>query len=112
MKACRTCHEGKELEEFHRDKTSADGHRGECKSCAHIRKTRWVQENRERYRAYQADWTHDNVDMMREGQKRRYWKDPDRFRAKSRKAYWEDPEKMRAQARATYLRAKARKAEQ
>lgn len=33
MKKCRRCNETKNLSEFHKAKTTKDGHAGWCKSC-------------------------------------------------------------------------------
>ena len=45
LKICSKCKEEKELEEFYRLKTSRDGHRPDCKSCAKKSKKKFEEEN-------------------------------------------------------------------
>lgn len=71
MKVCPTCGTEKELEEFHRDSRSKDGHTRDCKHCARARAIRC--------RAARVD----------------YWREHDRIRRQTpaRKAF--EREKLR-----------------
>jgi CRISPR/Cas system-associated protein Cas10 (large subunit of type III CRISPR-Cas system) len=69
MKRCRVCGELKPLDAFYRARGMKDGYRGECKPCfkasakarydsptAVARAKQWRVDNRERHRAYQAEY--------------------------------------------------------
>lgn len=45
-KVCITCHIEKPLMEFHKDKTSKDGHRGKCKSCTNTRRAVYYEQKK------------------------------------------------------------------
>lgn len=72
QKACTKCGSAKELIEFPKRKTAADGTRNECTSCTRGAKLAWDAENREKIAVYS---------------KRYAQKDPERYRAVCRATY-------------------------
>jgi hypothetical protein len=42
-KVCITCHTEKPLAEYHKDKTSKDGHRGKCKPCTNTKRAAYYE---------------------------------------------------------------------
>ena len=87
MKQCRKCSDKKELGEFHRDKTRADGYRSICKICVgaymqnqHIsnrekniaRAAKWAEENRDKHNAKCNKWAKNNPNKVNARTARRY----------------------------------------
>lgn len=66
MKRCKKCGEVKPIDEFHRAKGMADGHRNECKDCHRARMRVWYAENREQAIAGVHRWRQENKEHLRD----------------------------------------------
>ena len=66
MKTCNKCGETKPLFEFHKDKLTKDGHKGNCKVCAREITAAWYEANKERKRETDAAWRKNNKERTKE----------------------------------------------
>lgn len=69
-KRCTKCGEEKPLSEFHKRSRSKDGLQGKCKSCAHVAKKTWYQENKEHERPRMKEYREKNKARISEKEKR------------------------------------------
>lgn len=65
-KRCWQCKEIKSLENFPRNKNSADGFHAYCKICSSKRACDWAKANPERHLAQSRNWTHANPEKSRQ----------------------------------------------
>jgi hypothetical protein len=56
MKTCSKCGNGKPLDQFSRHKKSKDGRNQACKACCREANAIWYENNKDRQRAYCAEW--------------------------------------------------------
>lgn len=59
-KKCTKCKDVKALTEFHKRTNRKSGYRSECKDCAKLRRKAYYLANRERLKAYTAQYINDN----------------------------------------------------
>jgi hypothetical protein len=71
MKACTKCGIVKPLTEFHRNRTSADGHVTRCKSCVLAKQKGWYESNKAQILA-RAKARYEYTDEDREAGRNRY----------------------------------------
>lgn len=119
MKACRKCGVEQELDGFHRDKNSPDGHVHRCKACVKAadraryeaksteikEQTRqYARENREKIRAKNREYRQRNLERKREADRAYYAANRDLRKQKSQA--WRSKNKIRiAQVGKIYHRA-------
>ena len=65
MKVCSICKSSKPIEDFNRDVDRADGHDHRCKTCTRARNVAWRAANREKHRAYNAQYRKDHPEIDR-----------------------------------------------
>ena len=98
-KKCSKCKEVKPIEEFHNDKTRADGHRNWCRICAvkHRRQyykdnkdaiAQYYEDNKEAIAKYGRQYRKDNKDIVAERNKQYYEGNKDTI-AEKHKQYYE-----------------------
>jgi len=56
MKTCSKCGETKPLADFHKKRTSKDGHNSQCKACNTAASVAWQQANPEKAAKRKLDW--------------------------------------------------------
>ena len=105
MKTCTACGEEKELDQFHRNRSMADGHLNECKTCANAKQhARRRGPEREAYLAKQAESQRKrraaNRERLNAQARARYAADPERHRAWMRQDRAKDPAKAAARRKA------------
>lgn len=71
VKCCSGCGVVKSLDDFHRNRATADGRAGRCKECRSAYSRRYHEENRDKLREYNRRYREENRDKVMEG-KRRY----------------------------------------
>lgn len=100
LKKCTKCGELKPLDEFYRNKRTADGRRYNCKKCSDEYSDEWIEKNR---------------DKVRERERERYYRyrdaDPEGFYAKKREANKRYREKYPEKSREVQRNYKRRHAE-
>lgn len=96
VKRCRICGVVKPLTEFHRNRSKADGLRGECKGCHRVEVRAWVIAHPEKRRA--ARKREARSAAARASGRRYREQHPDRVREKQRKWRQRNPEKQREYA--------------
>ena len=62
MKFCYRCQSFKEFTSFNKDKNKKDGLHSECKECSKLRKSKWIEKNKEKVAAYDKYWQKLNKD--------------------------------------------------
>lgn len=87
MKVCSKCGEEKELEEFHKNKSSKDGLQSRCKVCVREYLKQWRENNPE----YMKQWREENKDRVRENVKRWQRENRDRYLRKLKKWREDNP---------------------
>lgn len=55
-KVCKKCKETKSVDDFYKDKKTADKRRAECKKCSVASGMEWAKKNAEKANAYAAEW--------------------------------------------------------
>jgi len=100
MKICTSCGVAKEIEEFHRDRTTTDGRYPICKECKNTKHRRYYLANTEKeiarvmrsrkkhlekYTQTIAKWRVANRKRINDNQNRRYAENPEKIRAYARK---------------------------
>lgn len=105
-KRCTKCQQVKLLTEFHRFKTSPDGHKSRCKVCNSAESVRWQQENKDRYLARYATWAETNRDKIRSNSRR--WNERHRGLAHQRRVKAVGRELINAQSRAWSAKNRAK----
>lgn len=113
-KTCSKCDTRKPLQDFHKRKSSIDGHTGQCKECirAYHRVYSVLQRsmNREKYRAKSKKWKSENREIVNKYNSKWYKekrKDPEflkKEREANRKRYSDNIEKERARSRLKGIR--------
>lgn len=83
QKQCSKCQQVKPLNEFHRYKRSADGHKSRCKPCNTADTVQWQRKNKEQYMARYSVWVDKNRDKARAAVRR--WNERNRGVAHQRK---------------------------
>lgn len=76
LKYCTTCGIQKELAEFNKKKTSADGHRTQCRSCQSIATKEYSKQNKEAGSLRLRAWRKKNPEAVRLQKKRFHDKYP------------------------------------
>ena len=71
MKTCTKCGETKPLDDFHRDRSKADGRRPDCRECALEHRRRYYEENRDKELERKRQYYEENRDKELE-RKRQY----------------------------------------
>ena len=103
MKTCISCGTEKELSEFHKQATSADGYRSRGKECRKEESRKYAKENSLKIVARVKKWVADNPERSKEGMKKRSkaWreKNKDRMRELWRASYAKNRDKRVAEAR-------------
>lgn len=87
-KRCPTCGIGKEITEFHKNKTHADGHASECKLCVALRVKKWRESNIDYVKVSAKARYEKNIDAQRQRARERHHANKDR--AKERGAAWRE----------------------
>jgi hypothetical protein len=70
QKQCTKCLQVKPLTEFHRFKSSKDGHKSRCKPCNSADSAQWQRDNHDKYYARYKQWAENNRDKTRAASKR------------------------------------------
>lgn len=81
MKLCSNCNTEKPLEEFHKNKSSKDGHSHRCKDCAKAITRLWYKKNKERDHQNSKRWSKKNPTRRNEHKRKWLEKNPDYHRA-------------------------------
>ena len=81
MKTCRRCGEHKPLTEYYKHKRTADGYRGECKSCIREMSAEWTAKNKERYEEYRSEYRKGYRE--RHAEQQRTWREANRDKARA-----------------------------
>lgn len=66
MKVCNDCGEEKELDQFAKSPTCADGHRNYCKACHKQRKDAWRLKNKDHHNLKSREWTAKNPEKRKQ----------------------------------------------
>lgn len=107
-KKCRLCGVEKPLDEFHRDRSKADGRRNECKpcKCADVKTRRnptkiraWREANKDRIAEQARERRRANRDQVLAAKKRHREKYRKELAEKQTARYWSDPERHRENGR-------------
>ena len=93
-KVCTKCNKEKNLTEYHKDRSTKDGHTFACKECASAHRKKYYQENPEKEKAYQRKY---------------YQENPEKERARIKKHRENNLEKERARCRLKEARRRAQK---
>ena len=62
-KKCTKCNEIKSLDNYHKDKSKKDGHRGQCKKCELEKKKIYYQDNKDKRHEYERVRYHENEEV-------------------------------------------------
>jgi len=93
-KICKRCGLTFPLEtEFHKDKSSKDGHCSYCKSCAKDKANDWHVNNRDRALEYSREYRLKNPDIVKAGIKQHYFANRDIYLQRVKK--WSDENRER-----------------
>lgn len=71
MKSCTKCGIVKPLSEFHKDRSTHDGHACQCKECAKARARDWYYSNPERAKQARQGWADRNRGKVNEHRRAR-----------------------------------------
>ena len=85
MKICVKCKLGKDISEFHKQKTSSDGHRSICKYCRSNKDKEYRDANREKINEYMRNYSRENYDREKERGDRWRVDNRERFNERNRK---------------------------
>ena len=85
-KKCRTCGVVKPLTEFHKCKSSPDGHVVKCKACCKAYQSKYFVKTKEKRKEYAAQYYKENQEAI-QSRTEQYARD-NREKAKSYKAKW------------------------
>lgn len=77
MKVCQKCHKQKEIEEFYKDKSRADGFSYVCKECKNVIEVKRRIKNKDKIREYCREYRKKNPEKNKEARKRYYQKNKD-----------------------------------
>lgn len=100
MKTCTKCGETKSLDDFHRDRSQADGRRARCRECVAEDKRRWREENRDKELERNRRYYEENRDKKLECRRRYYEENRDKELEYQRRYYEEGRNKLRTRMRA------------
>lgn len=95
MKKCYVCGTFKDLDSFHKDKNSLDGHTYKCKECAKGNSRKWYKNNKDRARASYKERYARNKDEIIKKVKEWCAKNPDKRFAIHRRWYEEHKEEQK-----------------
>lgn len=111
MKTCTKCGETKPLDDFHRNRSRADGRHSRCRECATEYRRRYYEKNRDKEREYQRGYRESNRDKLREYE--RQWRDENRDKAleRQRRYYKENRDYLLSTYRSTRSESQAMSAE-
>lgn len=96
MKTCTKCGIEKELTDYHRQKSSADGHARQCKKCANAQSKKYRENNSVKIKEYKRQYFQKNKDKVYESRRRYEQNNIDAVR-KRRKKYYQEVGKPRYQ---------------
>ena len=99
MKTCTKCGETKPLDDFHRQRSSADGRKAWCRECAAESKRRWYEENRDKVLGYDRRYYEENRDKVLESKRRWYEENRDKVLERKRRYHEENRDKVRQRRR-------------
>lgn len=77
-KTCSHCREVKPLDQFHRNRTTPDGHTYHCKSCESAKARRRYVEGKDKILERNRQWRETNRERDLENKRQRYLKNRDR----------------------------------
>lgn len=86
-KTCPKCGETKDINEFYKSKTRKDGHTSWCKQCSNESHKKYVENNIEHLREYDKRDYHKNIDSHRNTAKKSYIKNKDSRNLTRKKNY-------------------------
>src|SRR5882672_2199350 len=106
VKTCRDCHISKPFQEFHRDKTSDDGHVNLCKLCKKAYNELWYQRNFVRIQDRKKSHYHKHKDEIKVQHKTYYENNKKRLKPTMetyRKEHVEESRQMKRRWRLAHL---------
>lgn len=92
IKVCKKCKETKSVDDFYRDKKTADRRRAECKKCSVESGMEWARKDKNRTNTYAAKWRKEHREECNIAAKKRRDSHPEEARRKSKKARDANPE--------------------
>jgi sugar-specific transcriptional regulator TrmB len=95
MKICTTCKKQKQPSEFHRQTKGKNGLQSVCKVCVAERQKIYRAENLEKLRETNRRWYHDNVERAKKTSRKYHKENKDKVRELCKKWCEENPEKAR-----------------
>ena len=107
MKTCTKCGETKPLDDFHRDRSCADGRRSQCRECSVKDRRRYHEENRDKVLERKRRYHEENRD--KEWERNRRWREENRDKNLERKRRYleENRDYFRAAGRANESESQA-----
>ena len=87
MKVCTKCGQEKARSEFHRDKSTLDGHVTKCKVCANEDARKWAAANPDKKRESDRRWREANPERVQENQRKWVEANPERVQENQHKWY-------------------------
>ena len=85
MKTCTKCCETKPLDDFHRNRSSADGRNTRCRECVAEDKRRYYEANRDKLRERHRRYREGNRDKVLENSRRYYEENRDKVLERKRR---------------------------
>jgi hypothetical protein len=94
-KQCTKCKKEQSIDDFHKQVSRPDGHRGECKECTKIRTKVYYDKNKEEINRKWKIWAIENKDKLNEINKNYRLNNKDKCTLASKKWKDENPDKVK-----------------
>ena len=94
MKTCTKCGETKPLDDFNRNRSTADGRNAWCRECSAEDRRRYYEENRDKVRERNRQYREENRDKDRERKRRYYEENRDKELERQRRYQEENRDKV------------------
>jgi hypothetical protein len=99
LKVCTRCNQEKDFSEFHKCKSSKDGHKPACKKCRNEWQCKWWADNPDQHdfiKAYIKKWKKENPEKEKASDRRYEKKNKEKLLARNKDWRKRTPEKQRA----------------